>query len=166
MWRPRSGAASWCRGTGTSVAYTRPCNGRWAWQDSHLHEFEVDGVRYGEPDPDWDSEMRAETTARLCEVLPAAGTRMSYTYDFGDSWRHEILLEAVGEPVSNASCLAGSRACPPQDPGGPWGYDDMLRGRARPGASDRAAFLEWLGEGFHPEAFDVAPVNEILGTIR
>jgi len=136
------------------------------WEDSHLHEFEVDGVRYGEPDPDWDSERRAETPARLCEVLPAAGMRMSYTYDFGDSWRHEILLEAVGEPVSKASCLAGSRACPPEDSGGPWGYDDMLAAVRDPEHPDRAAFLEWLGEDFDAEAFDVAAVKEILGTIR
>lgn len=61
------------------------------WTDSHLHEFEVDGVRYGEPDPASGSEVRREATARLHEVVPAVGARMLYTYDFGDDWRHEIV---------------------------------------------------------------------------
>lgn len=80
------------------------------WTDSHLHEFEVAGVRYGEPDPWGDGRVRREVTARLHEVVPVVGARMDYTYDFGDDWRHNVVVEAVGEPIGQASCLAGRRA--------------------------------------------------------
>jgi len=96
------------------------------WTDSYLHEFEVDGVRYGEPDSGSGSEVHRGATARLHEVVPAVGARMLYTYDFGDDWRHEIVVEALGELVPQASCLAGERACPPEDCKGPWGYAEML----------------------------------------
>ena len=136
------------------------------WTDSHLHEFEVDGVRYGEADPASGSEVRREATARLHEVVPAVGARMLYTYDFGDDWRHEIVVEAISEPVPHASCLAGERACPPEDCGGPWGYAEILVAVNDPEHPEHETFAEWLDDDFDPEAFDVASVNEILRLIR
>lgn len=136
------------------------------WEDSHLHEFDIDGVRYGVPDPAWDSGMRREATARLHEVLPAVGARMLYTYDFGDGWRHEIVVEEMSEPVLHASCLAGERACPPEDSGGPWGYAEMLVAVHDQEHPDHETFAEWLDDDFDPEAFDVVAVNEVLRMIR
>ena len=136
------------------------------WDDSHLHEFDVDGIGYGAPHPAWDSEVLREATARLHEVLPAVGSRMLYTYDFGDGWRHDIVVEEIGEPVSHASCLAGERACPPEDSGGPWGYAEMLSAVHDPEHPEHESFAEWLGGDFDAEAFDVAAVNRVLGRIR
>jgi Plasmid pRiA4b ORF-3-like protein len=136
------------------------------WQDSHLHEFEVDGVPYGEPEPDSDSETRAETTARLLEVLPTAEAQMFCSYDFGDGWRHQILVETIGEPVSTAPCLARGAGLPTGGLGWPWGYDDMLAAVRDPQHPDRGTFLEWLGDDFDPEAFDVTAVYESLALIR
>ena len=135
------------------------------WTDSHLHDFHADGVRYGEPDSGL-SEVRRETTARVREVLPAVGARMLYTYDFGDDWRHEIVVEGIGEPVQQASCVAGARACPPEDCGGSWGYAEMLEAvndRAHP---EHETFAEWLPEDFDAAAFDMAGVNQVLRRIR
>ena len=54
------------------------------WTDSHLHEFEADGARYGLPDPDWDDgEVVDEARVKLFRLL-GQGDRMNYVYDFGD----------------------------------------------------------------------------------
>jgi hypothetical protein len=58
----------------------------------------------------------------LREFLVAPGDKLAYEYDFGHSWRHTVLLEEVLEPAeaggATARCIAGSRACPPEDCGG------------------------------------------------
>ena len=99
------------------------------WWDYHLHHFEIDGVRFSQPAPDGDYvdlEFEDETQVLLSTVLPksARRTRWIYEYDFGDSWRHEVLLEGCPplEPkVKYPLCLEGERACPPEDCSGPWG---------------------------------------------
>jgi len=136
------------------------------WSNAHLHEFEVDGVRFGEPDPDWDDgRVRREATARLHEVVPDVGARMDYTYDFGDDWRHSVVVEALGEPAQRATCVAGRRACPPEDCGGAWGYAEMLAAVDDPKHPDHEEYAEWLGV-FDPDAFDTAGIAGILSLIR
>jgi len=89
------------------------------WDGYHLHQFIIDGVDYGEPDPEGDlSELKDDRYARLNKVVPAAPDRFIYEYDFGDGWEHEILVEKVLPPeegVRYPICLAGKRACPPED---------------------------------------------------
>lgn len=138
------------------------------WDDSHLHEFEADGVRYGAADPMSgsvsSSAVARETTVRLHEVLPAVGSRLFYTYDFGDDWRHEIVVESLGDPAAQAACLAGERACPPEDSGGPWGYPEMLAAVKDPNHPEHETYVEWLGD-FDPEAFDLARTDALLRRI-
>lgn len=78
------------------------------WTDSHLHDFHAGGVRYGEPESGLVAEVRREATARVHEVLPAVGARMLYRYDFGDDWRHEFVVEGIGEPVQQPRALRAS----------------------------------------------------------
>jgi pRiA4b ORF-3-like protein len=61
-----------------------------------------------------------ESRAVLAKVLARPGAVMRYTYDFGDEWEHDIVLEKVlpSDPVPRLSCLAGKGACPPEDCGG------------------------------------------------
>jgi len=96
------------------------------WTDSHLHEFERGERRWGMPDPDWDTGVQREATIRLYEIVPEVGDRLTYTYDFGDGWRHSLLLEELLPPQRAAVCLEGRRACPPEDCGGPCGYEELL----------------------------------------
>jgi hypothetical protein len=56
----------------------------------------------------------------------------------------------------------GSRACPPEDCGGPCGYADLLKILADPRRRDRAALLEWVGGSFDAEEFDAQSVNAAL----
>jgi Plasmid pRiA4b ORF-3-like protein len=104
------------------------------WTDSHLHEFEVDGARYGLPDPDWDAGEVDEARVKLFRLL-GQGDRMNYVYDFGDGWTRRLTVEKVlaAEPgVAYPRCVSGRRACPPEDVGGPWGYDGFLEAMADP----------------------------------
>jgi hypothetical protein len=109
------------------------------WSDTHLHSFEYDGEQIGAPDPDWDNECVDETETALDEVLLGPKDRVRYTYDFGDDWEHDIVLEKVLEPDvgdRRAVLLTGRGACPPEDCGGPWGYAE----RKEAGGFDPASF--------------------------
>jgi hypothetical protein len=99
------------------------------WQDCHLHQFAIGGQHFGIPDSDDWTEVRDERKVTLGQVAPSAKARVTYEYDFGDSWEHEILVEQVLPPQSGVRypiCVAGRRACPPEDLGGVWGYAEYL----------------------------------------
>ena len=131
------------------------------WWNYHLHQFEIDGVRYSQPAPDgddFDMDFEDETQVVLSNLLPksAKRTRWIYEYDFGDDWRHEVLFEGfppLDPKVTYPLCLEGERACPPEDCGGSWGYVDYLAAIADPNHEQHEEMLEWRGT-FDPEAFD------------
>jgi len=96
------------------------------WTESHHHEFEIDGKRYGMPDPleNIGEPTLDEQDYRLNELLQK-GSAAEYLYDFGDGWRHDIVVEdeeAAMRSLLKAECLAGARACPPEDSGGAHRY--------------------------------------------
>lgn len=136
------------------------------WLDYHLHLFSVRNPgtgridKIGIPDagafegdvvhlPGWEIPMRA--------YFERPGDHADYEYDFGDDWQHEIVLEAVRrrEPGTRyPRCLAGARACPPEDCGGVHGYAEVLTTIADPDHEEYASTLQWLGGSYDPEAFD------------
>jgi hypothetical protein len=124
------------------------------WQDSHLHVFEHGSDRYGFPDPDLD--IRADRELALNALLAHPGDRLGYEYDFGDSWEHEIVLEAVEQGGHDGPrCLDGAGRCPPEDVGGIPGYEDLRRALAAPNEAGHTEALEWLGFE-HGADFDAA----------
>ena len=138
------------------------------WCDGHLHVFESGGTHYGEPDPDFPGSMRDESNIRLDRIAQEGGT-FRYEYDFGDGWEHEIRIEKILDPepgIRYPRCLAGKRACPPEDCGGVPGYEHLLQVLADPKDEEHQDILEWLGEGFDSEAFDLDAVNSELGEFR
>jgi hypothetical protein len=140
------------------------------WENSHLHQFMVDGTSYGEPDPALQElELKDEREAKLDQVAPMVGSRFIYEYDFGDGWQHEILVEQIAptEPgVRYPVCLAGERACPPEDCGGIWGYIDLLKAIRNLDHPEHNEMIDWLGRDFDPEAFDLDATNRALKQIR
>jgi hypothetical protein len=138
------------------------------WGDEHLHLFEIDGMTFSDPRHS-NADIAEEATARLDQAAPYAKSRFRYEYDFGDSWEHEILVEAVQPPEPGKPylvCLAGERAAPPEDSGGIWRYGWMLESLAGPNDPDRDELLDWLGGPIDPEAFDLEDVNRALAGIR
>jgi len=134
------------------------------WGGGHMHVFSTDWQEYGRLDPELGHAD--EAAVRLWEVLSAPQDRLRYTYDFGDDWEHDILLEQdlrKGSEGAYPSCLAGKGACPPDDCGGAWGYMDLKEILADPGHEQHQEMLDWLGldsaEEFDPRAFSTDEVN-------
>ena len=135
------------------------------WWNAHLHQFTVGGTYYGEPHPDYGFDMRDERKVRLNQIAPGEKSRFVYEYDFGDSWEHVILVEKILPPekgVHYPRCIKGKRACPPEDVGGMWGYDEFVAAVKDPDHSEHEDMLEWWGDDFDPEAFDLEEINEAL----
>lgn len=132
--------------------------GAMGWLGGHLHAFDVDGTWYGTPDPDWPSDDLDENRYRLRDVLPAVGDKMRWDYDFGDGWEHNVVVEKIvqAEPgVEYPLCLAGKRACPPEDCGGPTGYARLLEVLADRSHPEHDELREWAPNRFDPDCFDV-----------
>ncbi|MFJ8577779.1 plasmid pRiA4b ORF-3 family protein [Micromonospora sp. NPDC093277] len=134
------------------------------WRDCHLHSFEIDGLQYGEPDPDGELALRDELDVRLDAVV-GKGSRFRYTYDFGDWWEHDVVVEdacAAAPDERYPSCPYGERACPPEGVGGPSGYAVLLAALADPTHREHQAMREWTGPGFDPDTFDAARSTTLL----
>lgn len=132
------------------------------WTDSHLHEFVAGGMRLSRPEFDLPAPRADESRVRLRDVLKKPSDRLVYEYDFGDGWEHAIVLEEIlaHEPRARYPViLGGKRACPPDDCGGPPGYEHLLEVLAKPGHPEHEDLREWAGEGFDPERFDVGALN-------
>lgn len=137
------------------------------WEDYHLHEYIVEGRRYGIPDPTYDEpgEIAREAGVRLAAVLPHPGAEILYVYDFGDSWQHDIRLEAVFsmEPGTQYPRIVdGARSCPPEDCGGSGGYADLLEILLDPTHEEFEHMREWAGPRFNAEVFSVSAANKQL----
>ena len=141
------------------------------WTNSHLHQFSVGDIRYGVPDPDFDQgDVRDERNVRLCEIAPRVNDSFVYEYDFGDGWGHRVVVEKILTPEDSPAdlpvCLAGARACPPEDCGGVPGYESFLEALRDPTHEEHQAMLTWVGGSFDPEAFDPNQVSKPLRRMR
>jgi hypothetical protein len=138
------------------------------WSDSHLHQFIIEGEDFGIPSPkDWEP-VKDERRYRLNQVARTEKTKFLYVYDFGDNWEHEILVEKIqpAEPgIKYPLCIKGKRACPPEDVGGAWGYMEFLEAMSNPDHVDHDSYIEWWGDDFNPEGFDIEIVNRALQRI-
>jgi hypothetical protein len=141
------------------------------WTNSHLHQFEIKGKRYGDPelldDGFGDFVCLDSTKTKLSQILPKTGKRFAfkYEYDFGDGWQHEVVSEGklpVDPKVKYPLCLEGERACPPEDCGGPWGYGDFLEAIRNPKHEEHESMLEWVGGAFDPEEFDSKKATKLM----
>ena len=146
------------------------------WLDYHLHEFRVGGFRgtaYAPVNPDGDEEFygeasRDESTATVGDLLPAVGSSMGYTYDFGDNWVLAIKVEKIlaNDGGQLPRCTAGRGMAPAEDSGGTWGWANIVQAVNDPHHEDHKEYREWLGmlpgDTLDPKAFDVEAANEDL----
>jgi len=136
--------------------------GAMGWENSHLYEFSINGIRYGLPDPEAEVRSKDSKKAKLKELL-SVGDRFKYIYDFGDGWQHEIVVE--GEKSFNPfmrypTCTAGENACPPEDCGGLPGYQNLLETLSNPKDFEYGSMMEWVGGFFDPKGFDLNHINQ------
>jgi hypothetical protein len=138
------------------------------WENCHLHVFEVGERAFGPVgDEAFGSDVEDEKRVTL-EKLLAAKDRFRYVYDMGDDWGHAIVVEKVTEAEETIAprCVAGARACPPEDCGGVWGYQDLLEALVRPRTERQRELREWVGDEWTPEAFDVRAADRLVARHR
>ena len=151
------------------------------WDNAHLHMFEVGDQRYSD-DPvileegDWDGRVLDDARCTLKKIMKQGHKSVSYTYDFGDDWRHKIDIEKQldAEPgVDYPRVLKGKGACPPEDIGGAPGYDMFRTIVADPEHPQHDEMAEWFGydedfdaQAFDAQAFDLAATDLRLEPIR
>lgn len=145
------------------------------WTNSHLHQFICGEHVYSDPSTDLeqyegDPPVLDETQVTLAEVLGDPHQGLIYDYDFGDSWEHIVTVEKILPPDPSTSaiavCLAGSRACPPEDCGGIGGYEQLLKALKNKKHPEHKSMKEWLSRPFDPESFDLAKTNHWLRKLK
>ena len=140
------------------------------WMDSHLHEFDFDGERFGVPDPDFDDiPIRSERRVQLKSALGPLRS-FTYIYDFGDDWTHKIKVERriSGDVMEEGKviCIGGENATPPENVGGAPGYAEFLRVIADASDPEHEAMKSWVGFPFDPRLFDIEQANKFLRKVR
>ena len=143
------------------------------WQDRHLHVFRLirkgnrKPLSIGIPTEESAKHVLPDWEVPLSERLDEPGAEMIYEYDFGDGWEHKVLLEAImlkEEDAVYPRCVGGERTCPPEDCGGPPGYEELLDILGHPEHERYEEYMEWLSgiakenNPFDPEKFDPARV--------
>lgn len=140
------------------------------WGDAHLHLFNIkdrstgEFVEIGIPDEDFEEEFETLPgwKKKIADYFSMENSKAEYVYDFGDNWEHTIKLEKIlprDEKTVYPICIDGNRACPPEDCGGPWGYEDLLQTISDPDDEEYEDTMEWLGGEFDPEEFDPEEVH-------
>jgi hypothetical protein len=130
------------------------------WENYHLYRFDVGWKGFTtQPMAGEDHYSDEPIDAYLAEI----GYQLFYEYDFGDRWEHILTLEKfLVREVSEPLCMAGNRACPPEDSGGPWIYDEFLRSRqSRKGRVSRK-WQRRIGNYWDADAFDLQATNDAL----
>jgi len=130
------------------------------WLDYHLHEFEIGGLRFGDPNLvedalEGDSSILPEADVRLCDFVRGA-LPFVYVYDFGDNWRHAVEIEGRALPDPGRkypACVGGERSRPPEDVGGVTGYAEFLEIFHDGAHPEHRSHRQWAGRAFAPEAF-------------
>lgn len=151
-----------------SVSVARMLETVMGWEGYHLHMFKVAGLRFGQPD-EFGTDIIDERQLTLQQLLPRVGSQLQWSYDFGDGWEHVVAVEAIeasSPDVRYPECMAGERACPPEDCGGVWGYQNLREAIADPAHAEHEQLRDWAGPGFDPEAFDQMAVTAHLRRVR
>ena len=135
-----------------------------SWLDYHLYAFEIGNRRFERPDR--ESEYESSTAFTLADLQLKIAQRFVYTYDFGDDWRHIITVESFLPMPSphegdwSPRLMAGERAAPPEDSGGPPGFEMMRQARIDPAGSVDS----WgaLPDDYDAERFDARALDHAL----
>ncbi|MGG4169081.1 plasmid pRiA4b ORF-3 family protein [Rossellomorea vietnamensis] len=142
------------------------------WTNSHLYSFDTGHGEFEYPDEEYEFDANRtydSSKAILGNVMKDENDKISYTYDFGDNWQHQILLEKISEDqkLNFPVCLKGKRNCPLEDSGGIHHYQHVLEVLSKPDETyERAMFFRERFEDHNPEEFDLAETNEKLKEIQ
>lgn len=140
------------------------------WTNTHLYGFEVGDERWSEAGFGFDDdEPRPAPKTTLEDVLTATGKKtLDYIYDFGDDWFHKVKVERArtSEPGTHYPRLVEAVGrCPPEDVGGPPGYDVFPEAMADPAHPEHGMYSEWHGERADPETAPEAALRDAVAQL-
>jgi len=133
------------------------------WYDSHLHEFQFGSERYGN-----NPEMHTEPGVKLSDVASGTGHAFKYLYDFGDGWEHTVEIIAETRAVLSDApikLLEGANACPPEDVGGPAGYERFCEIIDDQDHIEHEFFFDWNGGDFDRTEFDLGEAQALVAAL-
>ena len=144
------------------------------WTDSHLYSFTIRKVEYQMPSPEgydffdsFDVNQQPINSKKIIlhDLNLRARQKFEYLYDFGDNWKHTILVEKIFQATDDTMvpyCIEGKRACPPEDCGSIPGYYQILEVLKNATTQEDKELLEWVGDDYNPELFDFRNINITL----
>ncbi len=143
------------------------------WENDHLYCFSPKGwgssPQIMEIDEDnlGKGKTLESSETPLSDIFKKKGQNFIYTYDFGDNWDHQIVLEEIlQEEISRPSCIDGKGQCPPEDCGGASGYENLKAILNNPASAEHEDMKGWLGldddETWDPGEFNLREVQEML----
>lgn len=140
------------------------------WHNTHLYAFQTDYAVYSVIDPDYPDDSLPADKACLADLLREAGPEgISYLYDFGDAWRHQISIgrEVPAQPgLGYPRLVSGQGKCPPEDIGGTPGFEEYLKIISDlPAPAEYDELLDAYGTEFDCEAFDLARKQVLLADL-
>lgn len=141
------------------------------WGDIHPYQFDFGDLRFTDAERSDDMEPgeqdSRETLLSALDLRARASFR--YAYDFGEGWQHVVTVERREDAAPGAqcpSCLAGERACPPEDCGGPRGYTELQEILADPSHPEHEERRAWAGKEFSPNRFDARQISADMRQVR
>ena len=128
------------------------------WTNSHLFAFDVDNIYISDDEDDLKLNNKIE------EFIYDKKQKLSYIYDFGDNWVHKIkIIEDDKESLEELPvCIEGKRNSPLEDCGGIPGYINILSILNDKNHEEYENIVEWIGDDFNPEEFDIDQVNDFI----
>ncbi|PPK84118.1 pRiA4b ORF-3-like protein [Neolewinella xylanilytica] len=109
--------------------------------------------------PGMRQDLPSSGEITLGDMFAEAGDHCGYEFD---TWYHDLELIGRERPEGRRSypvCIAGERACPPEDIGGVAAYNDMIEILNQPDHPDYEEMAGWLTQDFHPDAFNIDQAN-------
>jgi hypothetical protein len=101
-----------------------------SWHGYHLHQFETACGAFGRLDGDWGfEEVGDESVVALAQVAAEEKAKVAYVYDFGDDWRHDIVVETITPALPGVAyprCTGGRGWAPEEDSGGIWAHNEAV----------------------------------------
>ena len=148
------------------------------WLDYHLHVFrfqsphKMEGIEIGIPDEEMiedieDGAFLPGWDIKICDYFTKPGNKTLYEYDFGDCWEHELILENILPKEIKTKyprCIAGERACPPEDCGSVPGYYRLLEILKNTKHKEYTETINWLkghAKNYYPYHSDEFDPNKV-----
>lgn len=143
------------------------------WADCHMHDFNIfneTGDFLVKVVSDYDDVIELHQNSNMVfesEVLISDyiknGYRISYVYDFGDNWNHEITIENIITDYNKGypTCIGGVGDAPPEDVGGVPGYEEFLEIMKNPQHPEYENTKRWAGSLLR-KSFDIDFINRVL----